>query len=74
MLPTRTRSGFSGDVCGNPLRSRLKGLPGPKRTVHASPGECDLENNPTQAHGTTVHNTFVLLPAGTVYRGTRKHD
>ena len=38
-LPMPKRRGFSGDACGNPLPERLKGLPGPTRTVPASPGE-----------------------------------
>jgi hypothetical protein len=28
-LPVAKARGFSGDACGNPLRSRLMGLPGP---------------------------------------------
>jgi hypothetical protein len=31
--------GFSGNAHGNPSRSLLKGLPGPKRRLTPSPGE-----------------------------------
>jgi hypothetical protein len=41
-------------------------------TLTASPGECDLYNNPTGSGAHPVQRTLLLLPAGTTYRGTRK--
>jgi hypothetical protein len=45
----------------------------PQEASHASPGERGSNNNSGSSAWHHVHGTFVLLPAGTTYRGTAKH-
>src|SRR5260221_9743345 len=65
--------GFSGYARPNGPRSRLKGVPPPTRTLHASPGERGSITSGSSAWH-LVQDAFVLLPVGTTHHGTPKYD
>src|SRR5260221_14762907 len=65
--------GFSGYARPNGPRSRLKAVPPPTRTLHASPGERGSITSGSSAWH-LVQDAFVLLPVGTTHHGTPKYD
>src|SRR5258707_13362241 len=65
--------GFSGYARPNGPRERLKAVPPPTRTLHASPGERGSINSGSSAWH-LVQDAFVLVPVGTTHHGTPKYD
>jgi hypothetical protein len=70
--PSLKGRGFSGNACGNLLRSRLKGLPGPKRTVQTRRRYCNqssrhrLAPRPRYVRACTHGNDFPWNAANTI--------
>jgi IS605 OrfB family transposase len=67
MLPMRTRRGFSGYATDRMMsyihaRERLKGLPGPKRTLPPSPGERSSKTTLAQAERTSSKGRYCFYP------------
>src|SRR5260221_1247218 len=65
--------GFSGYARPHGPGERLKAVPAPTRTLHASPGERGSINSGSSAWH-LVQDAFVLLPVGTTHHGTPKYD
>src|SRR5215831_11617819 len=67
MHPMRKRRGFSGYVSDRMVpyihaHSRLKGLPGPKRTLTPSPGERGSKTTLAQAERTPSKGRYCFYP------------
>src|SRR5258708_9470215 len=65
--------GFSGYARPNGPRERLKAVPPPTRTLHASPGERGSINSGSSAWH-LVQDAFVLFPVETTHHGTPTYD